>query len=110
MVIINIAQEYSRTPGGRFEKEGAFSGEEFREKLLIPRYELACSRKEHLKVILDGGYGYGSSFLEEAFGGIVRKNKNIDVSIIEIVSEEEPQLEEDIKKYMYDAKNKYGGN
>lgn len=109
MVVINIAQEYSKTPGGRFIKEGCYSGEDFREKMLIPKYELAYNQNEHLRVILDGGYGYGSSFLEEAFGGLVRKNKDIDISIIEIISDEEPQLVLDVKKYMTDAKAKTRG-
>lgn len=110
MVMINIAQEYSKTPGGRFIKEGPYSGEDFRNSLLIPKYELACSKNEHLQVVLDGGYGYGSSFLEEAFGGMVRLNNNVNIDIIDIISDEEPQLVIDVKKYMTDAKNKCGGN
>lgn len=102
MVNINIAQEYTKTPGGRFIKEGQFSGEDFREKILKPRYKEAIEEDTKLRIVLDGGYGYGSSFLEEAFGGLVRELGKIDSSIMEIVSEEEPQLIKDVFRYISD--------
>ena len=66
---IRVSSDFSDTPGGRFKVDGPYSGEEFREKLLIPALE------NHSKVIIDfdGGEGYGSSFLEESFGGAVAK-------------------------------------
>lgn len=73
MVQINVADEYTKMPGGRFKSDGEFSGEDFREKYLLPRYIEARKNNEILCVNLDGGYGYGSSFLEEAFGGLVRE-------------------------------------
>ena len=99
---INIAKEYTKTPGGRFKKDGEFSGQDFRDTILIPEYRKAIENNEVLRIILDGGYGYGSSFLEESFGGLVRKLGKIDIDKIEIVSEEEPQLVNDIKQYMAD--------
>lgn len=35
MIVIDIAQDYTKTPGGRFINEGKFSGEEFREKSCV---------------------------------------------------------------------------
>lgn len=67
MITIRIASQFSSTPGGRFRSMGPASGEEFREKLVQ-----ALSRDHDVKVILDGTEGYGSSFLEEAFGGLIR--------------------------------------
>ena len=99
---INIAKEYTKTPGGRFKKEGDYSGEDFRDTILIPAYNEAIENNEVLRINLDGGYGYGSSFLEESFGGLVRKLGKVDANIIEIVSEEEPQLVDDIKQYIED--------
>ena len=110
MIEINIAREYSKTPGGRYIKEGKYSGEDFRERFLKPRYLEAQESDDILIVNLDGGYGYGSSFLEEAFGGLIRSLKNVDLERIRIVSEEEPQLSEDIKKYMSDALKNEGEN
>jgi hypothetical protein len=67
---ISIAKEFSDTPAGRFKSDGPFSGEVFREKLLHP----ALVAHEEVEVNLDGALGYGSSFLEEAFGGLVREH------------------------------------
>jgi hypothetical protein len=68
MVRINIALDFSKFPGGRYRRLGKFSGEEFREDRLLP----ALRAGEKVEVVLDGTAGYGSSFLEEAFGGLVR--------------------------------------
>lgn len=102
-MVINIAKEYTRTPGGRFRKEGQYSGEDFREYILKPAFERANQNGEKLVVILDGGFGYGSSFLEEAFGGLARQTKDKRLLNIEIVSEEEPRLAKDIIEYITDA-------
>ncbi len=103
MIIINIAQEYTKTPGGRFIKEGPFSGEDFRKKLLKPKFEDACKTGQQLRVVLDGGYGYATSFLEEAFGGLARELQDRAILSIEIVSDEEPVLIEKIKTYIESA-------
>ena len=100
---INIADEYTKTPGGRFIDEGEFSGEDFRNRILAPKFEECQKNGDELVVNLDGGYGYGSSFLEEAFGGLARKTHNKNILNIKFISEEEPKLIEDIKKYMEDA-------
>ena len=65
---ISIAKDFSRYPAGRFESDGPYSGETFRKKYL----ELALRNHEKITIDLDGTRGYGSSFLEEAFGGLVR--------------------------------------
>ena len=103
MITINIANGYTKTPGGRFKSEGDFSGEDFRDSILIPKYLEAVKQNQLLCINLDGGYGYGSSFLEEAFGGLVRKINKVDISVINIISDEEPQLKLDIMKYLKDA-------
>jgi hypothetical protein len=64
---INIARDFSRSPVGRFREDGPHSGQAFREDVLVP--SLA---KGDVVIILDGTDGYPSSFLEEAFGGLVR--------------------------------------
>ncbi|MDO6458964.1 STAS-like domain-containing protein [Celeribacter halophilus] len=74
MAEISIATDFSRFPGGRYRKLGKHSGEEFREDVLSP----ALKKNEEVFVILDGTVGYGSSFLEEAFGGLVRIGFSLD--------------------------------
>lgn len=72
--LISIARDYSPTPAGRYASDGPFPGEVFREKLLLP----ALKTQDIVVVDLDGTAGYGSSFLEEAFGGLVRKGYRFD--------------------------------
>ena len=68
----NIAEQFSTTPGGRFRKHGQYSGEEFREEVLCGLLQSAIGSGDTLAIILDGTAGYGSSFLEEAFAGLIR--------------------------------------
>lgn len=65
---ISIAKQFSEAPAGRHAKDGPYSGERFREEFLAP----ALEQNEVVEIDLDGALGYGSSFLEEAFGGLVR--------------------------------------
>lgn len=103
-ITICIATDYSRTPGGRHVSEGMFSGEDFREKILLPKYLQAQRKNCSLIVDLDGGYGYAPSFLEEAFGGLARIVHDQSMpDRIQIISEEEPKLIHDIHKYILDA-------
>lgn len=101
-MIINIAEEFTRSPAGRYLADGPYSGERFRDVLLVP----ALERSRVVKVILDGAYGYGSSFLEEAFGGLVRLRKwgadEVKKRIV-FVSEAEPTLIDEIESYIDDA-------
>lgn len=100
-----IIVEYTNKPGGRYVTDGPFSGEDFRKKCLhklIKEY-----RKNNQKILLDfdGGYGYGNSFLEESFGGLVRdgiKEKEI-LQAFEFKSEEEPSLIEKVNRYIKEA-------
>lgn len=106
----SIADQYTKTPGGR---KGDYSGEDFRIKVLHGLYLKAKKENKKLIIDLDGGYGYGSSFLEEAFGGLVRqlkkeKNKTYKEmnKIIKIISNQEPALIEDIREYINEEINR----
>lgn len=66
---IKIAEDFTKFPAGRFFTDGDFSGERFREDFLTP----ALKEYDKVVLLLDGVKGYGSSFLEEAFGGLVRE-------------------------------------
>lgn len=66
---INIAEEFSKAPAGRYIADGPYSGQGFRQEILVP----ALRADGEVVVELDGVEGYGSSFLEEAFGGLVRE-------------------------------------
>lgn len=102
---INIAKEYTETPGARYISDGPYSGEDFRDNILESKYKECIENKEKLVINFDGGYGYSTGFLEECFGGLVRKGYNGDeiLEIMIFISEEEPDLVEDIIEYITDA-------
>lgn len=101
-MIINISKDFSPTPGGRYTIVGPFSGELFRDSVLEPQYLKCLYSQEKLVINFDGGYGYASGFLEEIFGGMVRKGYVVSelLSVMEFVSLEEPHIVADILTYM----------
>lgn len=103
---ITIAKDFHSAPGPRYKVEGKHSGEAFREEVLLPRLQEAILENKRIFVDLDGTAGYGTSFLEEAFGGLIREDgydlKQL-LSIFEFKSEEEEYLIDDIKEYLQDA-------
>lgn len=64
---ISVAKDYTPHPGPRYEWQGKFSGERFRGVMVK-----ALDKASRLVVDLDGTSGFGSSFLDEAFGGLIR--------------------------------------
>lgn len=71
---INIAKDFSPYPAGRTVADGPNCGENFRKKHLIPAYEKIQAGHNHkIRVVLDGVRSFGSSFLDEAFGGFIRE-------------------------------------
>ncbi|MGL2967119.1 STAS-like domain-containing protein [Flavobacterium sp. XGLA_31] len=103
--IINV-KDFSITPGSRYRDEGkkSHSGQEFREDYLEPLFKEIIETDEKLIVNLDGTIGYGTSWLEEVFGGLARiyGKKTVSEKII-FISDEEPYLIEDLNEYIKDA-------
>lgn len=101
-----IARDFSSAPGPRYIHEGERSGEKFRKEILFPLLTKAITEGKKLFVDLDGTAGYGTSFLEESFGGLIREEHieyNLIKKHIELKSIEEPYLLEDIESYLLDA-------
>lgn len=98
---IKIATEFGKYPAGRYQTDGPYNGEEFRKKFLEP----SLKEKIQLRIHLDGVRGYGSSFLEEAFGGLVRAGfeKNFVLNSLEFVSQKESLIIE-ITDYIKESK------
>ncbi|EGH99459.1 STAS-like domain-containing protein [Pseudomonas syringae] len=69
MTTLYVAKDFTKMPCVRMRGDGKKSGEEFRDDILLPA--LRTNRK--VTVDLDGVLTLGSSFLEEAFGGLVRE-------------------------------------
>ncbi|ATO18299.1 DUF4325 domain-containing protein [Acinetobacter sp. LoGeW2-3] len=98
-MLIDVAENFSDSPSGRYSSDGKYSGENFLNLWLLPNIS------KYKKIILDfsGVLGYGSSFLEEAFGGLVRKtnmSKDEFTSKIEIRSSNDPFLISEINQYV----------
>lgn len=104
---ICVASDFTDTPGPRSPDEGEFSGIEFLDKILEPAFKNALAENDKLFIDLDDTEGYASSFLEAAFGGLARKYNPAEVEKhIEIKSEEEPFLIDEIMKYIREATKK----
>lgn len=96
-------RDFTEFPGPRFMRLGPNSGEEFRDNILIPEL---LSHEDAISVNLDNTMGYGSSFLEEAFGGLVRKgidHKKIEILVKNLQATDDPSLISEIKSYIDDA-------
>jgi len=96
--MISIAHDFSRFPAGRYLSDGPYSGEKFRETCLTPLLREGKS----VTIDLDGVLGYGSSFLEEAFGGLVRGGFNAQEILqkLKFLSRVDPSVETEIKRYI----------
>lgn len=91
-------------PGPRYREQGACSGEEFRDDVLIPRVREAATRTETLRVELeDAEFGYPSGWLEEVFGGLVRKMPGITPAEVTPVSTNHPDAAAEAIGYMREA-------
>ena len=103
---IKIAEDFSKAPGPRYRTEGKYSGQQFREDILHPRVLDALEQGVVLTVDFDGAFGYGTSFLEEAFGGLIRENQICRAklsSLFQFVSYEQPELIVEINAFMDQA-------
>ncbi|MDQ4328815.1 STAS-like domain-containing protein [Klebsiella michiganensis] len=94
-------KEFSRYPGPRYESLGENSGEKFRESYLIP----AILENDEICIDFDGVFGYGSSFLEEAFGGLVRKGISINKinTLKKNLKSSDPSIVSEVISYINDA-------
>ena len=101
---LKIAEEFTKFPAGRFINDGKFSGERFREEFLLPK----LNKYDKVIIFVDGVKGYGSSFLEEVFGGLVRKKyfskKDLEEKIeIKFVDSSFKSYETEIWEYINNA-------
>ena len=71
--VLNIARDFSEVPGPRYRRQGDGSGERFRDVYLWP----ALQKNSFVHIELDGVEGYSASFLEEAFGGLIREHPEL---------------------------------
>ena len=72
--IIKLTEDFHSDPFGRDAKDGDDNAQAFRKKHLIP------ALREYHRVVVDLSdyYYYGSPFLEETFGGMVREGFDLE--------------------------------
>ena len=105
MIEINIARQFTKLPGPRYQDQGPGSGQEFLEELLKPAFLKARETNDQVTIQLDGvKYGYPTSFLEEAFGGLAREFGITEVlNLLRFESVAEPMLDSEIRHYINHA-------
>ena len=98
--IIDLKKDFSEDPYGRYPEDGEFNGQRFREEYLLP----ALQANAHVTVELSNVL-CGSSFLEEAFGGLIRyghyPKKYLDEHLA--IKHELPSYVENCAQYMESA-------
>ena len=105
---LNIAEEFSPVPIGRTMEDSDTSGEAFRERILFPKVSRAIAQGSALVIDFSGMKGLSSSFLEEAFGGLIReKELELDAVLktLEFTPEDSPYgpYIENVKDYIKEA-------
>lgn len=96
--VINIAKDFGRYPAGRYVSDGPYSGQAFRQNILVPALR---SGSDVIEIELDGARGLASSFLEEAFGGLVREGFDPKVLLARLnLHSTDRSLVEEIRDYI----------
>lgn len=63
---IDIGKDFTFYPFGRHNSDSNYSGQAFRENVLLPNIE----KGKEITIELDNVAGYSDAFLEEAFRGL----------------------------------------
>ena len=99
MIQLVVVRDFSDYPAGQED------GRRFRLHWLRPMFSRAAATGEKLLVDLDGGCGYATSFLREAFGGLAQQHTPEKVlEVLAFKSKEEPYLEDDIRRYIRETR------
>lgn len=100
--VIDVAKDFSRFLAGRYASDGSSSAENFRERIVIP----ALRRGGIVAFDVDGVVGMPSSFIEEAFGGLIRNaisnglEPNDIMNRVEIISKRVPAFAVEVRYFM----------
>lgn len=106
--VIYVANDFYPRPSGRYLKDGQYTGEAFRNRVLIPRLQKIQSSGQDEPLVIDFSdvTMAGSSFLEEAFGGLVRTklfSKDFLNKVLIIKSPRRPVINDRIELYIKEA-------
>ena len=92
---IIYVKDFTEYPGLRHCSISDDSGEEYYHSILNHAFKNSYEKKQRLVINIDFTAGYAPSFLDEAFGNLIY-DFGIDTvnNLLEIVSEQEPDLKE----------------
>jgi len=100
-----IAENFSKTPGPRYIKEGVFSAELLLKDGFRKLYFDALDKGYKITVDLDDTAGYATSFLEGTFGELARESDPEKVlNHFIFISHKRPWYIDEIKEYINDVK------
>lgn len=107
MYKILIYKDFSSTPFGRYVTDGPNSAERFRRECLVPAFS---ANQGPIEVDFNGiALAIGPSFLEEAFGGLIRKEgipkENVKKNLI--VKSDMPFYKQQIAQFIDKAEPSY---
>lgn len=106
-VTISIADHFSAYPAGRYPEDGEHNATAFRKKWLVP----ALTDDAQVEVTFDDVIGLAASFLDEAFGGLIR-NEGMSKEFLDSylhLTTTEPELEDYVslaRRYIDEASGK----
>ena len=104
---IIIATDFSDHPGSRYRKDGEYSGEQFLEEILLPKFEKSVKEDYILFIDLDKVFGYPSSFVSGSFGKLsMDKTAELVLKHIQFKSDENPIRLEKIIREIKDPRRK----
>ena len=95
--------DYTTTPSGRYKRHGKYSGEWFRDEILMPNIIDAEIKNEKIIINLNGFYKIPADFLDEVFGGLIRKYKYKNFSNLQIICNDDLGIIADIFSYVAEA-------
>lgn len=97
-ITVKISTDFSPFPAGRCRNDGKYSAESFRDDILIPK----LLEYDVIYIDFDGGFGYGSNFLEEVFGGLIRigHTKEQLLTQLHFISNDDPFLIDEVLTYL----------
>jgi hypothetical protein len=92
--------DWTFTPGARKRSEGPYSGEEYRDDILIPSLKAATQNNELILLDLDGTAGLAASFVSEVFEALPCKVGQSEIASLAIRFLEDPDTESTIHDYL----------
>ncbi len=103
IVKYEFIDKYTKFPGGRFERLGPYSGENFREKVLREIFKSGKSIKIDATGVVTS---FSPSFLDEAFGTLAKEyGLEKFTNTVSLLSDDNPSLSDKMMYYVKRAIN-----